>query len=99
MPIDELPPYQDQIATFTIEVKVLQCCNGALHLSVPNVRTKSPNDQKGAVLCGFCGLKTAFRSHRKHFIEFLRTRLTGKVPFRCTRCKRRFWSLIDPNDI
>ena len=49
--------------------------------------------------CKYCGTHTAFRSHRKNFIEFLRTRLTGMVPFRCYRCQRRFWALIDARDI
>jgi len=49
--------------------------------------------------CPVCGKKAASRSHRKHYFEFLRTRLTGKVPFRCTYCKRRMWLLIDPRDI
>lgn len=52
-----------------------------------------------AMTCPVCGKKAASRSHRKHYFEFLRTRLTGKVPFRCTYCKRRMWLLIDPRDI
>ncbi len=56
-------------------------------------------DSGGGVACKYCGTDTAFRSHRKHFLEFLRTRLTGKVPFRCHRCDRRFWIVIDPRDI
>jgi DNA-directed RNA polymerase subunit RPC12/RpoP len=57
------------------------------------------DDESGEFECKYCGTQTAFRSHRKHFFEFLRTRLTGKVPFRCNRCERRFWALIDPRDI
>jgi len=49
--------------------------------------------------CDYCGSKSAFRSHRKHFFEFLRTRLTGKVPFRCTNCRRRYWIVVDPRDV
>jgi predicted RNA-binding Zn-ribbon protein involved in translation (DUF1610 family) len=49
--------------------------------------------------CPYCGKMTASRSHRKYFFEFLRTRWTGKVPFRCTSCQRRAWLLIDPRDI
>jgi len=52
-----------------------------------------------ALDCRFCGATAALRSHRRNFLEFLRTRLTGKVPFRCNRCKRRSWFLIDPRDI
>jgi hypothetical protein len=49
--------------------------------------------------CDCCGTAGAFRSRRTHFIEFLRTRFTGKVPFRCAHCKRRFWFHIDPRDL
>jgi hypothetical protein len=48
--------------------------------------------------CVRCGAQTAMRCHRKFPWEFLRTRLTGKVPFRCQRCRRRFWQWIDPRD-
>jgi hypothetical protein len=50
-------------------------------------------------MCIHCGTYTAIRSHRRNFLQFLRTRLTGKVPFRCTKCNRRFWLYIDPRDI
>jgi hypothetical protein len=49
--------------------------------------------------CKFCGKPSALRSHRKNYFEFLRTRWTGMVPFRCGACKRRFWDLIDSRDI
>jgi uncharacterized protein with PIN domain len=29
----------------------------------------------------------------------LRTRFTGKVPFRCTKCHRRYWKRIDHRDL
>ena len=54
---------------------------------------------EGEFDCRYCGTHTAFRSHRKNFIEFLLSRLTGKVPFRCHRCTRRFWGILDPRDI
>ena len=50
-------------------------------------------------LCPHCGKQSALRSRRKHFLERLRTRLSGKVPFRCERCGLRFWAWIDPRDI
>jgi hypothetical protein len=78
------------------EFKVSWRCNGVFIL--PDKRKSVPR-QKGADVCTLCGAKAAFRSHRKHFFEFLRTRLTGKVPFRCIHCKRRFWLLIDPHEI
>lgn len=53
----------------------------------------------GGLECVRCGAQSAVRSHRKHMYEFLRTRLTGKVPFRCPHCHRRFWVAIDPRDI
>jgi DNA-directed RNA polymerase subunit RPC12/RpoP len=60
---------------------------------------KERSYELGAVYdCKYCGTATALRSHRKNFFEFLRTRFSGKVPFRCTRCNRRFWQLIDPRD-
>jgi len=49
--------------------------------------------------CDFCCTAAAFRSRRTNFIEFLRTRLAGKVPFRCLHCNHRFWFPIDPRDI
>jgi hypothetical protein len=49
--------------------------------------------------CAHCGSQAAVRAHRKRPWEFLRTRLTGKVPFRCRQCHRRFWQWIDPRDI
>ena len=54
---------------------------------------------KHALTCKFCGTPTSLRSHRKNIFEFLRTRCTGKVPFRCSRCLRRFWQIIDPRDL
>jgi hypothetical protein len=56
-------------------------------------------DYKDACDCSYCATPTAFRSHRTSVFEYLRTRLSGKVPFRCTKCKRRFWIAIDPRDI
>jgi uncharacterized protein with PIN domain len=53
------------------------------------------NDSEGEFHCMYCGTNTAFRSHRKHFLEFLRTYLTEKVPYRCHRCQRRFWAHRD----
>ena len=49
--------------------------------------------------CKYCNSRAAFRSHRRHFLEFLRTRLTGKVPFRCSNCHRRYWTIVDPRDV
>jgi len=49
--------------------------------------------------CKHCKANAAFRSHRRNFLEFWRTRLTGKVPFHCTKCNRRYWDVIDPVDI
>ncbi len=63
------------------------------------VKTRVTYDPNGAFDCKYCGHNTALRSHRKYFFEFLRTRLTGMVPFRCHHCKRRFWAIIDPRDI
>jgi hypothetical protein len=57
------------------------------------------DDHMSALDCLYCGTTTALRSHRKNFAEVLRTRMTGKVPFRCVRCSRRFWLAIDPRDI
>ena len=69
---------------------------GALDQPVKNRVTYDPN---GDFDCKYCGHNTALRAHRKYFFEFLRTRLTGMVPFRCHHCKRRFWAMIDPRDI
>ena len=71
-------------------------CLGALAQPSKNYVADDPN---GDFDCKYCGRNTAFRAHRKHFFEFLRTRLTGKVPFRCHRCDSRFWAIIDPRDI
>lgn len=60
---------------------------------------KDTYDNKYACECSHCSTPTAFRSHRKNIFEYLRTHLSGKVPFRCTKCKRRFWIAIDPRDI
>jgi hypothetical protein len=57
------------------------------------------SDHQTARTCDYCGLSTALRSHRRNFFEHLRTRFSGKVPFRCTHCKHRFWLTIDPRDI
>jgi len=59
------------------------------------VKKRVANDSDGKINCKFCGTNTALRSHRKHFFEYLRSRLTGKVPYRCHRCHRRFWAIID----
>jgi hypothetical protein len=58
------------------------------------VKKRVKNDSNGELDCMYCGTNTALRSHRKHFFEYLRTRLTGKVPFRCRRCHRRFWAIM-----
>lgn len=50
-------------------------------------------------LCPHCVKQSALRSHRRNFIERLRAKITGKVPFRCERCGERFWAWIDPQDI
>jgi hypothetical protein len=71
----------------------------AKELSSGPVKNRVMKDPIGEFDCMYCGTNTAFRSHRKHFFEFLRTRLTGKVPFRCHRCNRRFWAIIDPRDL
>jgi len=49
--------------------------------------------------CKYCGTHTAHRSRRKTFLEKLRSRLTGKLPFRCKRCHRRFWAAVDARDL
>jgi len=49
--------------------------------------------------CKYCGTNTAHRSHRRNFLEKLRSRLTGKLPFRCNRCRRRFWVTVDARDL
>jgi len=55
--------------------------------------------QKGDFECLYCGTYTAFRSHRKNIIELLRSRITSRLPFRCFRCHRRFWSAVDRRDL
>ena len=66
---------------------------------MPTTEERHTHHYKHAFECIYCFTHTAFRSHRKGFLEFLKTRLTGKVPFRCKTCKRRFWLRIDPRDI
>jgi hypothetical protein len=46
-----------------------------------------------------CGEITARRSHRRGFIERLRSKLTGKVPFRCKSCNSREWMKVDRRDL
>jgi hypothetical protein len=57
------------------------------------------NTNLGNFDCKCCGTHTALRSRKKNFLEVLRSRLTGKIPFRCHRCHRRFWAAIDPRDL
>jgi hypothetical protein len=68
--------------------------------SLPGKQTNTEiYTDRPAMTCPVCGKPTARRSHRRHYFEFLRTRWTGKVPFRCVTCQRRMWLLIDPRDI
>lgn len=55
--------------------------------------------KKSGARCLECGERSALRSHRRGWFEHLRSRMTGKVPFRCMRCKKRFWKKIKPEDM
>jgi uncharacterized protein with PIN domain len=69
---------------------------GAISLTATSHNMENSKD---AHVCEHCKSKAAFRSHRKNFLEFLRTKFTGKVPFRCAKCHRRYWKSVDPRDI
>ena len=44
-------------------------------------------------MCPRCGKEALFRSHRRNFLEKLRSRF-GRYPFRCHACGHRFFKVI-----
>ncbi|HEX8924888.1 MAG TPA: hypothetical protein VF786_03810 [Terriglobales bacterium] len=48
--------------------------------------------------CGACGKEKSYRAHRRWW-ERIRTKIDGKVPYRCRECGHKEYHWIDPRDL
>ncbi|MGA2962837.1 MAG: hypothetical protein ABSD96_14260 [Candidatus Korobacteraceae bacterium] len=62
--------------------------------SVSDGAEKKRYSVKSSSECPKCGKKMVFRSHRKGFMEKLRSKF-GKYPFRCHACGYRFFRTVE----